>query len=557
MSMKKATLYARVSSDLQQKERTIESQIAELRKQIEKAGDVLVKEYIDDGYSGALLDRPAMNQLRGDLKKDLFDTIYILNTDRIARDVTYQNIIIGEMLRYRKQIIINGKDYIHNPENKFTLTVLGAVSELERAKLIERVMRGRQHRLNNGIMLGNGHQTYGYTYVRKTPQRPPSFEVNEQEAQVVQYIFEAYAKGDVGIRTIGQQLANMGVPRQKGRNRLNQSQLKYILGNIMYTGVRYYNMMTCRDPIGAQQKKHIRRMMRKRSDWIGVEVPAIVSKDLYDKVQARLEFNRACYRNTKQPHPLSGLVWCSKCGSRCFAYRRTYYVKLVQQVRTYRRASYKCRSDSCRNPEINTVILESCVLDMFRTIVTNPEKLYGCVDLLKRKRRANRDKAKKRLKVIEERIRATEEQKRRITDLYASDELAREEYIRRVREYEKEFETLQSRRKEMVRYAPLFANPTLIRKDVEEYSLTVEKCLKHHSDSLTARQFLLNFVTRVEYQRKDLKSTVVKLRGSIPVEKVPVEFTVVHTMDWHEVMARRPKQPSEEDRYYRAPPHIV
>jgi site-specific DNA recombinase len=107
------------------------------RKQVLQNGDELVKEYIDEGFSGAMLDRPAMNQLREDMKKETFEKIYFLNTDRIARDVTYQNLILAEILKYKKEIIINGKDYKHNPENKFTLTVLGAVAELERAKIIE------------------------------------------------------------------------------------------------------------------------------------------------------------------------------------------------------------------------------------------------------------------------------------------------------------------------------------------------------------------------------------------------------------------------------------
>ena len=64
--MKKAVLYARVSSDLQKKEHTIESQIVELRKQVAAGGDILIKEYTDDGYSGARLDRPALDQLRND-----------------------------------------------------------------------------------------------------------------------------------------------------------------------------------------------------------------------------------------------------------------------------------------------------------------------------------------------------------------------------------------------------------------------------------------------------------------------------------------------------------
>ena len=140
--MKKAALYARVSSDLQKKERTIESQIAVLKSQIKAGGDILVKEYIDDGYSGAGLDRPALDELRRDLRTQLFDSIYFLNTDRIARDVTYQIIIIGEILKHRKRLIINGRDYVENPENKFTLTMLGAVAELEKAKIIERFTHG-------------------------------------------------------------------------------------------------------------------------------------------------------------------------------------------------------------------------------------------------------------------------------------------------------------------------------------------------------------------------------------------------------------------------------
>ena len=58
--MTKAVLYARVSSDHQQKEGTIKSQVAELRRQIVAAGHKLVKEYVDDGYSGADMDRPAL-----------------------------------------------------------------------------------------------------------------------------------------------------------------------------------------------------------------------------------------------------------------------------------------------------------------------------------------------------------------------------------------------------------------------------------------------------------------------------------------------------------------
>jgi DNA invertase Pin-like site-specific DNA recombinase len=86
--MKRAVLYARVSTDAQQKEGTIGSQVLELKRQIAAAGDVLVKVYLDDGYSGSLLDRPGLEELRRDVRTPLFDAVYFLDTDRIARDCT-------------------------------------------------------------------------------------------------------------------------------------------------------------------------------------------------------------------------------------------------------------------------------------------------------------------------------------------------------------------------------------------------------------------------------------------------------------------------------------
>src|SRR5260370_42317581 len=168
-SMTKSVLYARVSTDAKQKEATIESQLAELRKQTAAAGHVLVKEYIDDGISGTLLDRPALEQLRQDAKVDLFDRIYFHAADRIARQSAPQDIIIGELLNRGKQITIGGKDYEENPENKLTLNLLGLFSEYERAKIMERTSRGRLHRLRLGELASGGHGVFGYDYVRKTP----------------------------------------------------------------------------------------------------------------------------------------------------------------------------------------------------------------------------------------------------------------------------------------------------------------------------------------------------------------------------------------------------
>ena len=125
--------------------------------------------------------------------------MYFLDTDRIARDVAYQTIILGELIKHGKRIIIKGKDYVNNPENKFTITVLGAVAELERAKIIERTTRWRLHRLRMGEMSSNGHRIYGYHYVKKSPTAPAALILNEEQAPVVRSIFEMFASGRFGL----------------------------------------------------------------------------------------------------------------------------------------------------------------------------------------------------------------------------------------------------------------------------------------------------------------------------------------------------------------------
>ena len=100
------------------------------------------------------------------------------------------------MLKKRgKQITINGKDYEENPENKLALSLLGLFSEYERAKIMERTSRGRLHRLRSGKLASGGSGTFGYDYVRKTPNAPATLAINEEQAAIIRSIFEMFASG--------------------------------------------------------------------------------------------------------------------------------------------------------------------------------------------------------------------------------------------------------------------------------------------------------------------------------------------------------------------------
>src|SRR5215831_7810982 len=343
--MTKAALYARVSTDAQQKEGTIESQLVELRRQITAAGHVLATEYIDDGYTGTLLDRPALNRMRADLKTDRFDRIYFLAADRIAREVEYQRIIVGELLKQGKQIPINGKDYEQNLENKLTLTMLGPFAEFERAKIIERTTRGRLHRLRMGEMSSNGHRIFGYHYVKKTSTAPATLSINEEQAAVVRSIFEMFASGTYGLVTISRHLEEHRILTATGRQRWDNDRIKSILKNETYAGTRYFNRMTRVKKGDREGKKLIggQWLYRDPSEWIAVKVPAIVSRELFDQVQARLRTHQKRYCKPATHYLLSGRVQCGICSGKCSSTRGYRKVKRPSgKVSVYHSSTYRC-----------------------------------------------------------------------------------------------------------------------------------------------------------------------------------------------------------------------
>src|SRR6266581_3604415 len=310
--MIKAALYARVSSDAQQKEGTVESQVAELKQQIAAAGHELVKEYIDDGITGTVLDRPALEELRQDTKTNLFDRIYFLAADRIAREAAHQTIIISELLHRGKQITIGGKDYEQNPENKMTLQMLGVFSEFERAKIIERMTRGRLHKLRKGEMSSNGHRIYGYHYIKKTPTSPATLVINEEQAAIVRMFFEMFASGKYGLATICRFLEERGILTRTGKRLWDNDRLKTMLKNETYAGTRYFNRITAATEANRKGKKVIkgRSVYRDRAEWITVKVPAIISRELFELVQERLANHDKRYCTPAKHYLLSGLVKC-------------------------------------------------------------------------------------------------------------------------------------------------------------------------------------------------------------------------------------------------------
>jgi site-specific DNA recombinase len=513
-----------VSTDGQQKEGTIESQLAELRKQVAAAGHELVKEYIDDGYSGMLLDRPGLDQLRADAKSDVYDAIHFLDADRITRDVSYQRIIIAELLKRGKQIIIKGKDYVDLPENKFTVTVLGAVAEFERAKIIERTTRGRLHKLRRGELSSNGHRIYGYDYVRKSSASPAALVVNDEQAAVVRSIFEMFASGEFRLVNIARFLEKSAIRTCLDRSRWDWSQVKAMLKNETYVGVRYFNRITAATDAAKDAKTVFkgRSMLRDQADWIAVAVPAIVSRELFDVVQERRRSHNERYCQPVTRYLLSGLVQCGVCFGACSSSRRYHKVTRPSgKVSLYHNSCYRCnrqaksfyhepgQREHCGNSRIATHILEGKVFELIAETMTDPGALRGCMS----ERTTDSAGTTKALHRIAKKIGALDDVRRQLNYRYAADQMSGDEFIAASRALEEKFGRLMLEKSKLAAALRSPEHEDFVDASVRQFCANAKARLQACTDEDGKRSFLLDHIERVIYDHYDI--TVV---GSVPVQ---------------------------------------
>src|SRR5215210_3283566 len=140
-------IYARVSSEQQATSNTINSQIAALEARLTQDGLCLTPEgrFIDDGYSGATLVRPALGRLRDAVAAGNLDRLYVHSPDRLARRYGYQVLLIDEFHRAGVEIVFLNRPIGLSPEDDLLLQVQGMVAEYERAKILERSRRGKRH----------------------------------------------------------------------------------------------------------------------------------------------------------------------------------------------------------------------------------------------------------------------------------------------------------------------------------------------------------------------------------------------------------------------------
>jgi site-specific DNA recombinase len=355
----RTALYARVSTEDQTKNYSIPSQLETMRQFAVEHGYEIVGEFVDEGISGTILDRPALSNLREHAREKLVDSIIVYDPDRLSRKLAHLMVLADEFERYGIQLYFVTQSMGQSPEDRMLFGMKGLFAEYERTKLLERTTRGKLRKAKDGKQPG-GKSLYGYRLVNG------KHVIYEEEAKVVRAIFDWLVEDGLTLYACQKRLNKNGVPSPSGKNWWTRATVYRIANNEAYTGVWHYNRRCEKDG---------RDVLRQREEWVHIPIPAIISVDILEQVQRRFEKNRAfALRNTRKEYLLSGLLTCSKCGQS--------YTGWTSRSKTY----YRCRSkrgdvlpEPCPSCYLRADEIEPLVWDTVSKLLSQPQLIIDQV----------------------------------------------------------------------------------------------------------------------------------------------------------------------------------
>jgi len=507
-TIKRAAIYARVSTEKQNKEKTIESQLEDLRKFCRDNNLILVKEYVDDGWSGETLARPALGQLRDDASKGLFDVVCIHSPDRLARKFIYQGLVIEELKKKGIEVFFLNRRISDTPEDQLLLGVQGLIAEYEKAKILERTRRGRLHKARMGRIVGHP-APYGYRYI-KGSNKEGCYVIDRNEAEIVRLIFDLYIKLQ-SIRAVVKELTRRQIKPQKGKL-WRRSTIHKILSNETYIGITYYNKsysVESQNPKTYRRRPKTSRKLRDRSEWIPIKVPAIIDRETFRMAQEILKRNQKV-RRTNSQYLLSGLVKCGDCNS-------TYSGEKSHNYRFYRcnnRHNTFPLPRKCKARMISANKLESAVWKAIKEVVTNPKVIIRHIFQLSQNIQENMENWKKEQKDLLKMKETLKIKRNKLIEIYSDGIITKQQLQAKMQEYAQKEKQIEERLKEIESKIKQIELKPLLAKQVKELCETAKKRLETFSfeDKKKFLQHLIDEIILYSHQRKAI------IKAHIPLD---------------------------------------
>ena len=541
----RAAIYARVSSERQEKEHTIGSQLEALRNYAAQNGMEIVEEFTDEGYSGARLDRPALDRMRDLAERRGFEVLLTYCTDRLARKFVLQALILEEMERFGVKTIFLEGGAADDPLSKLMHQITGAVAEFERAKIVERNRRGKLYRARCGEVV-TWRAPFGYVRIPRRDGVAPHVEIDENKAATVRRIFDLYAKQGWTVRQIAKQLTLQGTPAPGGGREWNCYTVDRILHNEAYVGTLYYNRHNCaaREGTYGQKRPSCQRILRPKEEWIPISIPSIIDLETFHQAGIRVKDNqRFSPRNLQEDaYLLRRLVRCGHCGLSCRVSSNTanprcshYYVcpGTKKHFLIEKRCSQRC---------IGADALDELVWEEVSTRLQDPDLVLEAYRECRIHRRDGEDGLSEQGQKLATQIKLANTEMARLLDAYQAGAIELPELQKRRRLVDAKLDTLHREKELLEKMAREQKQEGDVRRDLEEFRALVSDRVQH--SSLEDKQKLMRMVLDkvvVRDWRVDVHYNIPLSRPAAPiVEKVSTNFDLCNARhDASEIFADR------------------
>jgi site-specific DNA recombinase len=509
-------LYARVSSESQARDNTIASQVTALQERIATDGFQLEPDYtyVDEGFSGAILLRPALERLRDAVAGGHVERIYVHAPDRLARRYAHQVLLIDEFRHAGAEVVFLNHPIGGTAEDDLLLQVQGVIAEYERAKILERGRRGRRHAAQSGSVSALTGAPFGYRYVSRTQGGGVArFEVVESEAHTVRLMFAWIGLDRMSLRAVCRRLQQMGCQTRQGSTYWHASTVRSMLDNPAYIGraafgrARFLPPRPRLRPIRGHLKPSPRatsRVPMPREDWIEIPVPQIVDLAVFEAVRAQLEENRKRKRARERGRCwlLQGLTVCQRCGY-------AYYGKTAPRSRPYDQMNalryYRCTGADgyrfsgkavCDNGPVRGDQLEQVVWNQVRALLQEPRRV---ADEYRRRIAQARDGAAMPDEIVRLDRQMTSLQRGigRLIDSYAEGVIDKTEFEPRIAGLKQRMSQLQARHQAAREAAETERDLALVVSRLEDFSAKVTAGLDH-LDQFGMQDIIRSVVRRIE-----------------------------------------------------------
>ena len=509
----RAALYARVSSDQQANAGTIQSQIDALLARAVQDQLTIDPElrFIDDGVSGATLIRPALEKLRDTAAGGVIDRLYVLCPDRLSRTYAHQMVLIDELMRCGVELMFVNHQLDKTPEGHLLLQVQGMIAEYERAKILERVRRGKLHGARAGKISVLGRAPYGYRFVPGEAGCPPQYNVHLPEASIVKQIFQCTALERKSLWQVCKTLEKQRILSPSGMNRWSPSTVRQMLKNPAYKGAAAYGK-TAHGPMRMRLRptRASRGIPRRgqsvyqvpQEQWISIKVPAIVEESLFDQVGRQMQENRKRFRQRRSGaiHLLQGLLVCAQCGYACCG-----TVSCHHKYSYYRCAgSQPCRCDGkalCRDKGPRQDLLDEAVWNDVRQLLSDPARVQR---ELERRLEGDDDGQQESSNKLQSQMSKLRRGIARLIDAYEQQLVDKNEFEPRIKAARQQITVLEQQLKQQIDQQARQKEMKLLIDNLQTFSQKVTAGLDQ-ADWQTRRQIITTLVKRVELGKEQVK----------------------------------------------------